>query len=89
MTWKVEYLTSFKKDVQKLDPQIQRRIRDFLEKRVLALDNPRAIGETLKGAKLGDYWKYRVGDYRIICDIQDHTLTILALMVGNRCEVYR
>lgn len=60
-----------------------------MEKRVVALDNPRAIGETLKGAKLGDYWEYRVGDYRIICDIQDHTLTILAVMVGNWREVYR
>lgn len=88
MTWKVEYLSSFKKDIQKLDTQIRKRIKSFLEERLVSLDNPRSIGEALKGSKLGAYWKYRIGDYRIICDIQDNRLTVLALAVGNRKEIY-
>ncbi len=54
-----------------------------------ALDDPRSIGQALKGAELGAFWKYRVGDYRIISSIEDRALRILVLRVGNRREVYR
>jgi mRNA interferase RelE/StbE len=60
-----------------------------LFERVATLDDPRSIGEALKGSKLGDLWKYRVGDYRVISDIQDGALRVLVVRVGNRREVYR
>ena len=61
----------------------------FLRERVAVLDDPRSIGETLKGSKPGDFWKYRVGDYRIITNIEDGLMRILVLKVGNRREVYK
>jgi len=75
--------------MEKLDKPVAGRIVGFLTKRVALLDDPRSLGEALKGSTLGNYWKYRVGDYRIICDIQDKQLLILALRVGHRREVYR
>jgi len=65
------------------------RILKFLHERIARLDDPRSIGDALKGSKLGDFWKYRVGDYRIIADIQDDTLCILVVRFGNRREIYR
>ena len=88
MTWAIKYLSSVKKDTDKLDPQVKRRIRDFLETRVAGLVDPRSIGESLKGT-LNEFWKYRVGDYRIICEIKDMELTILAVKIGNRREIYK
>ena len=61
----------------------------FLRERVAPLDDPRSVGEALKGSKLGDFWKYGVGDYRVIAHIEDGALRILVLEVGNRREVYR
>ena len=66
-----------------------RRILAFLRERVAGLDDPRSVGEALKGSKLGEFWKYRVGDYRVIANIEDGALRILVLRVGNRREVYR
>lgn len=88
MTWVIQYLSSVKKDAEKLDPQVKRRIRDFLEQRIASLEDPRSIGESLKGT-LSEFWKYRVGDYRIICEIKDNELVILAVKIGNRREVYK
>jgi len=59
-----------------------------LYERVAALVDPRSIGEALRGSKLGEFWRYRVGDWRIICEIQDAKLVVLALRVGHRREVY-
>ena len=53
------------------------------------LDDPRSIGETLKGSKLGEFWKYRIGEYRIVSSIEDGALRILVVKIGNRREVYR
>jgi mRNA interferase RelE/StbE len=61
----------------------------FLRERIAILDNPRSIGEALTGTRLGNYWKYRVGDYRIIADIQDAKLCVQVVRLGNRREVYR
>ncbi|WP_273478931.1 type II toxin-antitoxin system RelE family toxin [Rivihabitans pingtungensis] len=66
-----------------------RRILMFLHERVATLDDPRSIGETLKGSRLGAFWKYRVGDYRVIANIEDGALHILVVRIGNRREVYR
>jgi mRNA interferase RelE/StbE len=77
------------KDLKKLDKQVQVRILDFLRTRLGTLANPRELGEPLAGSKLGNYWKYRVGDWRIICDLQDQRIVVRVLRVGNRREVYR
>ena len=66
-----------------------RRILAFLHERVAMLEDPRSVGEALKGSKLGEFWKCRVGDYRIVAHIEDGALRILVLKVGNRREVYR
>jgi mRNA interferase RelE/StbE len=87
--WAVEFDPDAVKDLKKLDRPVQSRILSFLSERVAALDDPRSIGEALAGAKLGNYWKYRVGDWRIICDIQDQRIIVRVLRVGNRRDVYR
>jgi mRNA interferase RelE/StbE len=88
MAWKVELSQEADRQLDKLDPQIARRILKFLHGRVAPLDNPRSIGEALHGAKLGEFWKYRVGDYRLICSIEDKLVLILVLRIGHRREVY-
>lgn len=89
MAWLIEIDDAAKKDLAKLDRQIAQRITAFLRERVAILDDPRSIGEALKGSRLGEFWKYRVGDYRIIGSIEDSALRILVVKIGNRREVYR
>jgi mRNA interferase RelE/StbE len=89
MVWKIELDPNVDRELGKIDPQIARRILTFLHKRVAQLDNPRSIGEALKGSKLGEFWKYRVGDWRIIAAIEDSALRILIIRIGNRKDVYR
>ncbi len=88
MAWKIETKPAADKILLSLDKPVQRRIKKFIDERLSLLDNPRSIGEPLAGP-LGEYWKYRVGDYRLICDIQDNIVTILIVTIGNRREVYR
>lgn len=89
MAWAVEFDPDAIKDLKKLDKQVQARILEFLRERLARLDNPRELGEALAGSKQGNYWKYRVGDWRIICDLQDRRIVVRVLRVGNRREVYR
>lgn len=89
MAWELKFDDGAKKDLAKLDKQIAKRITKFLGERVASLDDPRSIGEALKGSKLGDFWKYRVGDYRIIASIEDGALRVLVVKIGNRREVCR
>ncbi len=89
MAWQVEFDPDAIKDLKKLDRPVQKRLVDFLKLRLAQMDNPRAIGEALAGNALGNYWKYRVGDWRLICDIQDQRIVVRVLRVGNRREVYR
>ena len=89
MAYEIEFDPAALDDLKKLDRPVQQRLVGFLRQRVGGLDNPRDIGEALAGAKLGNYWKYRVGDWRIICDIQDRRIVVRILRVGNRREVYR
>jgi mRNA interferase RelE/StbE len=89
LVWDLKFDEGAKKDLAKLDKQIAKRITIFLVDRVAVLDDPRSIGEALKGSKLGDFWKYRVGDYRIIANIEDGALRVLVVKIGNRREVYR
>jgi mRNA interferase RelE/StbE len=89
MAWTIELSDPAKKNLKQLDPQTTRRILVFLFERLSALENPRSIGEALQGADLGAYWKYRVGDYRLICEIEDKKITVNLLKVGHRREVYK
>jgi mRNA interferase RelE/StbE len=88
LAWTIEYAETARRQLQKLDKAIARRIVDFMDARIASSDDPRSLGKALKGP-LGDLWRYRVGDYRILCDIQYSVLTILVLQIGNRREVYR
>lgn len=89
MVWRVEFDPASIKELKKLDRQVAQRILVFLNERVAVLDDPRSIGEALKGSKLGEFWKYRVGDYRIIVSIEDCKILILILHIGHRSKVYR
>jgi len=89
MAWSVELSESADRELSKLDPQSRKRILKFLSERVAKLDDPRTIGQALRGSKLGEFWKYRVGDYRLICKIEDDRLVVLVLRVGHRKEIYR
>jgi len=89
MVWKIELDPAAERELDLLDPPVAKRILRFLYTRVAALDDPRSIGDALKGSRLGELWKYRVGDYRIIADIEDGALKILVIKIGNRREVYR
>ena len=89
MVWQIEFDEKAKKDLAALDKTAAKRIIAFLRERVSVLDNPRSIGEALKGSRLGDFWKYRVGDYRIVTNIEDGKLRILVVRIGNRKNVYR
>jgi mRNA interferase RelE/StbE len=88
LAWKIDYTESAQRQLRKLDRQVGRRIVDFMDERVAPLDDPRSTGKALTGTIFGTYWRYRIGDYRLICDIQDGKLCVLVIEVGNRKEVY-
>lgn len=89
MGYEIEFDPDALKELKRLDPGVQRRLVGFLRLRVATLEDPRSIGEALAGARLGSYWKYRVGDWRIVCDIHDVRIVVRVLRIGNRREVYR
>ncbi len=89
MAWEISIESAALRELKSLDQQVSRRILKFLHDRVAKLDDPRSIGQALRGSKLGEFWKYRVGDYRIIARIEDGVLTIFVVRIGNRREVYR
>ncbi len=88
MAWTIEVTRTAEKQIKKLDRVAQDLIVRFLRDRLKPADNPRQWGKPLHGEKKG-LWRYRVGDYRLICDIQEERITILVLRVGHRKEVYR
>ena len=87
MTWTIEYTSSVAKDIKKLDRPVQRNIRAFLENDLLGLENPRLKGKGLTANHAG-LWRYRIGDYRLICNIEDHRLVVLVLAAGHRKNIY-
>lgn len=89
MAWRIEFLPKAKKELQKLDPQVAKRILVFLHERVARSDDPRGIGAALNGSELGEFWKYRLGDYRIIAKIEDDVVRVLVVRIGHRGDVYR
>jgi len=89
LVWQIEFDESAKKELAKLERQVARRLIDFLKNRVLNLRDPRSVGQALRGSTLGEFWKYRVGDFRIIASIQDDRMIVLVLRVGNRGDIYQ
>lgn len=89
MAWQIELDRAAVRDLKKLDRPTAQRILTFLQDRVAALDDPRSIGEALRGSRLGEFWKYRVGDYRVIARIEDAAVRVLVVRIGNRRDVYR
>ncbi len=89
MAYNVELSESADRELSKLDAQQAKLILKFLHQRVAKLDDPRSIGEALHGSRLGEFWKYRVGDYRLISKIEDDRLVVLVLRIGHRKEIYR
>lgn len=86
--WQVEITRAAEKQIAKVDRQAQLQIIRFLRERLQSSENPRQRGKPLRGDKQ-DLWRYRVGDYRLICEIQDVRITVLVLRVGHRKDVYR
>jgi mRNA interferase RelE/StbE len=88
LAWQISYTNSAERELKKLDKQTAKRMGlDYVDKRVAKLDDARSIGEALTGP-LGTYWRYRVGDYRVICDIQDKLLLVLVVRIGHRRDIY-
>ena len=87
MVWIIKYTESSSKQLKKLDKQTALRVLDYMDERVAVLADPRSLGKNLKGPKVGEYWRYRVGDIRVICNIVDGQMTVLVIEIGNRRDV--
>ena len=87
MTYKVVFTEKAKKELKKLDKQISALIIGWLEKNIEGCTNPRNFGKGLVGNKSGQ-WRYRIGDYRAICEIQDDKVIVLVLEIGHRKNIY-
>ena len=88
MAWTIEYSDVARNQLRKLDKPSARRILDYMDQRIAPLEDARRVGKRLRG-QLGAFWRYRVGEYRIICELRDATLRVLVVRVGNRKDVYR
>jgi mRNA interferase RelE/StbE len=89
LAWIIKYTESSSKQLKKLDKQTALRVIDFMDERVASLTDPRSLGKNLKGPKMGEYWRYRVGDIRVICNILDGQITVLVIEIGNRRKFYK
>lgn len=87
MSWDYRITERALKELRKFGPDASRRILDYLDDRIRDTDNPRQFGKALRG-ELGEFWRYRVGDYRILCKIEDDVLIVLVVKVGHRRDVY-
>ena len=81
MVWIVKYTESSSKQLKKLDKQTALRLLDFMDDRVAMLADPRSLGKNLKGPTLGNYWRYKVGDIRVISNIADGQMTVLVIQI--------
>ena len=86
--WTIELSDRAKRQLRKFDRLVSKRITRFLQERVATLGDPRQMGKALQGG-FGDFWSYRVGDYRILCEIHDDRLVVLVIAIGHRSEIYR
>lgn len=87
MVWQIEFDPRALKELKKLDRIAQKRIIQYLKNQIAVQTNPRIFGRPLKGDKQG-LWRYRVGDYRVICNIRDSQMVVLVIKVGSRQSVY-
>ena len=85
--WITELTPKAQKDLRKLDRKAQGRIFDFFNRLVTQYEGPREVGIPLSGTR-NDLWRYRVGDYRVICEILDHKVIVLVLEIGHRRDIY-
>ena len=88
MSYRLETTAGFDREFKKLDRYTQRMIKAWIEKHLISCEDPRAHGKGLTADRKGQ-WRYRIGDYRMICLIEDDRLVILALTIGHRKEIYR
>ena len=88
MAWKIELSSMARKQLHALDRTVQKKIVDYLAERIEGCKSPRHFGEALSANRAG-LWRYRVGDYRIICEIQDDKVIVLVLTIGHRLELYK
>lgn len=86
--WTITFKPKAAKQFKKLDKQAQILIRNFLRDKLQYEQDPRRVGAPLKG-EMGDFWRYRIADYRLICNIQDQVITIEILKIGHRKDVYK
>jgi mRNA interferase RelE/StbE len=89
MAWKIELSERADRELADLDPQQANRILNFLRHRIAIRGDPRSLGKALQGPTFGELWRYRVGDFRIVCKIEDRKLVILVVQVGHRRDIYR
>lgn len=87
MAWTIEYDPRALQDLKKLDRRIQREILDYMDMRVATAAHPRNFGKPLRASKFG-LWRYRVRDYRIICELQEKRLVVMVVAVGHRSTIY-
>ncbi len=88
LAWQIEFTATAIKQLNDFDKQIRRRIIKWLEDRILTTDDLRLWGAALTGDK-GGKWRYRIGDYRVICEIQANMLIVRVVSVGNRNNIYK
>ena len=88
MVWSVRIYHTADKQLKKIDKFNQRKILDYLYNKISGSDDPRKLGKPLKG-KLKGYWRYRLGDYRIACKLDDNLFLVLVVRVGHRKEIYK
>jgi mRNA interferase RelE/StbE len=88
LAWTIEFERDAIRQLNRLEKPVRRRIIQFLEVRVAGSGNPRQFGKPMKG-DMADFWAYRVGDYRILCLLEDDRLVVAVVSFGHRREVYR
>lgn len=88
MVWRISYAQTAMQQLRKLDRSVAARILKYMDERIAVQDDPRRLGKALSGP-MGDLWRYRVGDFRVVCHIQDNELCVLVVRIGNRKEVYK
>lgn len=88
MAWRIEYDSRVVKEMKKLDRKVQREILDYFDERIAPADDPRVFGKPLKSSFAG-LWRYRIGDYRVVCRIENEAMIVLVLRVAHRSTIYK